>query len=80
MQHRIKCAFAIGLSGMKNLENVILLEIEPEKQKTRVDFELTKKMLGIEYVCISKINPRGEKSFSMKRTARKSRSTGSTTA
>jgi hypothetical protein len=26
----------------ENPENVVLLEIEPEKQKTRVDFELTK--------------------------------------
>ena len=39
----------------ENPENVVLLEIEPEKQKTRVDFELTKKLVGVNYVCISKV-------------------------
>ena len=49
--------------GDENPENVVLLEIEPEKQKTRVDFELTKKLIGIEYVCISKIIRKGKKLF-----------------
>jgi hypothetical protein len=49
--------------GKEDPENVILLEIEPEKQKTRVDFELTKKMLGIEYVCISKVIREGKNLF-----------------
>ena len=44
-------------------EQVILLEIEPEKQKTRVDFELTRNMLGIEYVCISKLMLEGKQLF-----------------
>ena len=30
-----------------NPENVILLEIEPEKQKTRIDFACTETLLGI---------------------------------
>lgn len=47
----------------ENPENVVLLEIEPEKQKTRVDFELTKKYLGIEYVCISKVIREGRNLF-----------------
>ncbi|HUM47098.1 MAG TPA: hypothetical protein PLD84_09225 [Chitinophagales bacterium] len=47
----------------ENPENVVLLEIEPEKQKTRVDFELTKKMLGIDYVCISKVIREGRNLF-----------------
>ncbi|MBK9730334.1 MAG: hypothetical protein IPO83_03430 [Chitinophagaceae bacterium] len=47
----------------ENPENVILLEIEPEKQKTRVDFELTKQMLGIQYVCISKVIREGRNLF-----------------
>lgn len=47
-------------------ENVVLLEIEPEKQKTRVDFELTKQMLGIEYVCISKVIREGRQLFYLK--------------
>ena len=44
-------------------ENVILLEIEPEKQKTRVDFAATEKLLGIRPVCVTKIKKRGRKLF-----------------
>jgi len=44
-------------------ENVVLLEIEPEKQKTRVDFELTKKYLGVNYVSIDKVTRRGRNLF-----------------
>lgn len=49
--------------GGENPENVVLLEIEPEKQKTRVDFELTKKFIGINYVCISKVIREGMNLF-----------------
>ena len=49
--------------GDENPENVVLLEIEPEKQKTRVDFELTKQYLGIDYVCISKVIREGRNLF-----------------
>ncbi|MFI5135358.1 MAG: hypothetical protein ACHQD9_05860 [Chitinophagales bacterium] len=44
-------------------ETVVLLEIEPEKQKTRVDFELTKKYLGVNYVSIDKVIRRGRNLF-----------------
>ena len=40
-------------------ENVILLEIEPEKQKTRIDFAATETLLGIRSVCVTKIRKRG---------------------
>jgi hypothetical protein len=40
--------------------NVILLEIEPEKQKTRIDFAATEKLLGINEVCISDVNKHGK--------------------
>src|SRR4030095_10291361 len=33
--------------GNSNPENVILLEIEPEKQKTRIDFACTETLLGV---------------------------------
>jgi hypothetical protein len=39
-------------------ESVVLLEIEPEKQKTRVDFAATEKLLGIRSVCVTKIRKR----------------------
>jgi hypothetical protein len=35
--------------------NVILLEIEPEKQKTRVDFAATERLLGIRPVCVTQV-------------------------
>jgi len=44
-------------------ENVVLLEIEPEKQKTRVDFAATERLLDIRAVCVTKIKNRGRKLF-----------------
>jgi hypothetical protein len=44
-------------------ENVILLEIEPEKQKTRIDFAATEALLGIQSVCVTKIKKRGRQLF-----------------
>ncbi len=49
--------------GNENPENVILLEIYPEKQKTAVDFVLTEKFLGIKTVCLTKIKKEGKKLF-----------------
>jgi hypothetical protein len=43
--------------------NVILLEIEPKKQKTRVDFAATEKLLGITEVCISDVIKHGKVLF-----------------
>jgi hypothetical protein len=40
-------------------ENVVLLEIEPEKQKTRIDFAATETFLDIRPVCVTKIKKRG---------------------
>ena len=44
-------------------ENVILLEIEPEKQKTRIDFAATETLLGIPSVCLTKLKKRGRQLF-----------------
>lgn len=44
-------------------ENVILLEIEPEKQKTYIDFLCTEKYLGVKPVCLTKIIREGKKLF-----------------
>ncbi len=49
--------------GDADPENVILLEIEPEKQKTRVDFAATETLLGIRPVCLTKIEKRGRQLF-----------------
>ena len=44
-------------------EEVILLEIYPEKQKTRIDFVLTEKHLGVPAVCLTKIRKEGRALF-----------------
>ena len=46
-----------------NPENVILLEIEPEKQKTRIDFAATERLLGIRSVCLTLVRKRGRQLF-----------------
>lgn len=43
--------------------NVILLEIYPEQQKTRIDFYSTEKLLGIKTVCLTKLIGEGNKLF-----------------
>jgi hypothetical protein len=49
--------------GESAAENVILLEIEPEKQKTRIDFAVTEKLLGIRAVCLTRIKKRQRQLF-----------------
>jgi hypothetical protein len=44
-------------------ENVVLLDIEPEKQKTRVDFAATERLLDIRAVCVTKIKKRDRQLF-----------------
>jgi hypothetical protein len=44
-------------------ENVVLLEIDPQHQKTAPDFLLTEKALGIKTVCITRLEKRGRKLF-----------------
>ena len=44
-------------------QNVILLEIEPEKQKTRIDFACTESLLGVRPVCLTNIKKRGKQLF-----------------
>ncbi|MFP3595144.1 hypothetical protein [Chryseobacterium sp. SIMBA_029] len=49
--------------GEENPENVVLLEIFPEKQKTAIDFAFTEKLLGIPTVCLTKIKKEGRKLY-----------------
>jgi hypothetical protein len=44
-------------------KSVVLLEIEPEKQKTRIDFAATETLLGIRSVCLTKLKKRGRQLF-----------------
>jgi hypothetical protein len=43
--------------------NVVLMEVHPEEQKTRPDFLLTEKLLGIRTVCITKLIKEGRQLF-----------------
>jgi len=44
-------------------ENVILLEIEPDLQKTAIDFICTEKAIGVKPICISDVIKHGNKLF-----------------
>jgi hypothetical protein len=50
------------LNGHKP-ENVVLLEIEPMKQKTSIDFVVTEAWTGIQSICISEVIREGRKLF-----------------
>ena len=56
-------AFRKLIVGDEKVENVIILEIYPEIQKTRVDFDVTEKLIGVKAVCITKIMKKGKKLF-----------------
>ena len=47
-------------------EHVVLLEILPHQQKTRVDFYATKTLLGIEIVCLTELIVEGKNLFYLK--------------
>jgi hypothetical protein len=49
--------------GNTPVENVILLEIKPHEQKTRIDFYCTQDYLGIQPVCISDLIQEGKKIY-----------------
>ena len=49
--------------GDSKPENIVLLEVEPEKQATQVDFWGTAKYLGIKVLCLTKVIKRGRKLY-----------------
>lgn len=51
------------IKGKHAAENVVLLELEPEKQKTRADFQATELLTGVRSICLSKIKRQGKKLF-----------------
>ena len=52
--------------GSHQAENVILLEIKPHEQKTKIDFYCTQDYLGIEPVCLTELIQEGKKIYYMK--------------
>ena len=57
--------------GDHDVADVILLEIFPEKQKTRIDFYATKQLLGIEPVCLTKLKADGKQLHYLKENGEK---------
>lgn len=51
------------LLGKHAPENVVLLEIYPEAQKTRIDFDCTNDYTGVETVCLTKLQADGKALF-----------------
>ncbi|MFN4144454.1 MAG: hypothetical protein ACK4GN_01430 [Runella sp.] len=49
--------------GNENPENVILLEVYPETQKTRIDFAVTEALLGVKAVCYTQIKKDGRQLY-----------------
>ena len=49
--------------GESDPENVVLLEIEPATQSTRIDFACTETLLGVRPVCLTEIVRRGRELF-----------------
>jgi len=49
--------------GDTPVENVILLEIKPHEQKTRIDFYCTQEYIGVQPVCITDLIQEGKKLF-----------------
>lgn len=52
-----------AIVGPHDPENVVLLEIDPEHQKTRVDFACMERLLGIRTVDVARVVSRGEGLF-----------------
>lgn len=52
-----------AIVGDTDPKNIVLLEIEPEKQATYIDFLCAENCLGIKILCVSKLKKRGKKLF-----------------
>lgn len=57
--------FSSIVLGNHSAENVILLEIKPHTQKTRIDFYFTRDLIGIQPVCITELIQEGQQLFYM---------------
>jgi hypothetical protein len=64
--NRYLALFKQALLGKHGPENVILMEIEPETQKTLPDFLCTEQFTGVKAVCLTKIKKRGRKLYYQK--------------
>jgi hypothetical protein len=51
------------LIGDSEPENVVLMEIKPHEQKTRIDFYCTQDYFGIQTICLTELIPEGNQLF-----------------
>ncbi len=49
--------------GEHIVDDVILLEIFPEQQKTRIDFHATEKLFGVKTICLTKLKAEGKQLY-----------------
>jgi hypothetical protein len=59
-----------AIVGKQDPENVILMEVRPQEQKTLPDFLLTERMLGVHTVDIEAIKKQGQKLYYMRKGGR----------
>ncbi|MCC6385290.1 MAG: hypothetical protein LC117_08815 [Bacteroidia bacterium] len=52
-----------AITGNREPEHTILLEIDPDNQNTRIDFLLTEKFWGVKSICISKVKSSGKELY-----------------
>jgi hypothetical protein len=62
-EHSYRALLRRVIVGDADPENVILLEVEPERQKTRIDFACAESMLGVRPVCLTSIIRHGRQLF-----------------
>ncbi len=62
-EHSYRALLREVILGDTDPENVVLLEIEPERQKTRVDFACTETALGVRPVSLTSVIQRGRRLF-----------------
>lgn len=63
-------ALCLTILGRQDPENVVLVEVDPERQKTRPDFEITARKLGISVVDITKLECDGNRLYYRNRQGR----------
>src|SRR5258708_30692535 len=56
-------ALGEAILGGLPTEQVILLELKPHEQKTRIDFYCTEDYLGIQPVCLTELIPEGRQLY-----------------
>lgn len=60
-----------AIIGEHDPENVVLLDIEPEKQNTYIDFKGVQDLLGIEVLCLSQLILEGKDLFYIRKDGRR---------